>query len=41
VQRLHAWNVKYTQEWLAELADQLVFQDFISELGDPSVAPSS
>ena len=40
-QRLHAWNVKYTQEWLAELADQLVFQDFISELGDPSVAPSS
>ena len=40
-QRLHAWNVKYSQEWLAGLADQLVFQDFLIELGDPSVTPSS
>lgn len=40
-QRLHAWNVKYSRDWLAELADQLVFQDFIAELSDPMVTPSS
>ena len=39
--RLHAWNVKYSSAWLAELADSLVFQDFAAELGDPTLSPSS
>jgi hypothetical protein len=40
-QRLHAWNVKYPPEWLADLADDLVFLDFVEELTNPDVAPSS
>lgn len=40
-QRLHAWNVKYSREWLGDLADEMVFGDFIDELSDPELSPSS
>ena len=39
--RLHAWSVKYSPEWLAELADDLLFNDVVSELRDPMRSPSS
>ena len=39
--RLHAWSVKYSPEWLAELADDLLFNDVASGLRDPTLSPRS
>jgi hypothetical protein len=40
-QRLRAWSVKFTPEWLAGLGDDLLFSNLLGELGDPNVSPSS
>ena len=39
--RLHAWSVKYSPEWLAELADDLLFDEVVSGLLDPTLSPRS
>ena len=39
--RLLAWNVKYSNEWLARLADGLIFVEFQADLSDPNVAPNA
>lgn len=40
-QRLRAWSVKFTPAWLAELADELLLNNLLEELADPTLSPSS